>query len=222
MTTLPANPHPEHLAVSVRLRRSNTAFGMPDVWLPALSISLVDGVGKPLPPPFTPTAYDVMLSYCDAESGGVPPFDRGGDGFVQAVHGKLLERGIRVYTFADRVRAGAAWQDVRHCGVDSCKVFIAVCSPTYASLDFSPWSANELRMAVASRTARGTPHILALWHSGDRPAKSDDVFCHQAGRPDAVLPAPGGPPGAACMFDGLVSLVQQLHALGVVPRANQM
>ena len=211
---------PAHLAACVLLERRHAVCAMPDVRLGTLSLSLADDPSAAAAP-----HYDVMLSYCDAETGVA----RGGDGFAPAVCSALRACGFSVYMFSDRVVEGKAWQDVRAFGVTRCAAVVAVTSPTFACFDNSPWSASELRMAFAERTRRGAPRFVALWHTGDAPPVSSAVgnaagtalFRGQAELPDAVVPPPtNGRPGAACHFDDIVTqLVKALRDLDVHPGA---
>jgi hypothetical protein len=204
----------ERLAACVSLQRHHPLLAMPDVRLGTLSLALslahadLDDVN-----------YDVMLSYCDAETGVA----RGGDGFAPSVCDALRAKGYTVYMFAERVREGKAWQDVRAFGLTRCAAFVALCSPTYGCLDHSPWSANELRFAFAERARRGVPSVVALWHTGKAPsgpgATLPALFCGQAELPDAVVPPASGKAGAECHFkDVMEHLFAALCARGVHPR----
>ena len=211
---------PAHLAACVVLERRHAVCAMPDVRLGTLSLSLADDPSASAAP-----HYDVMLSYCDAETGVA----RGGDGFAPAVCSALRAAGFSVYMFSDRVVEGKAWQDVRAFGVTRCAAVVAVVSPTFACFDNSPWSASELHMAFAERARRGAPCFVALWHTGDAPpvsgadvsAPGTVLFRGQAELPDAVVPPPtSGRPGAACHFDDIMQdLVNALRGLGVHPGA---
>ncbi len=98
----------------------------------------------------------------------------------------LEAAGYTCFCYALRLRAKDAWVSVLTDGIQACKAFIPVCSPTYADLSQSPWTSNELfhaartarqRAAAAAAAAAGGdappapcwPHIIPLWHSGAFP-----------------------------------------------------
>ena len=217
-------PAPRHLVACVQLERRHAVCALPNVRLGTLSLALAPpGAAEAAPESEALLRYDVMLSYADAETGVA----RGGDGFTSAICNKLRASGFSVYMFSERVTEGKAWQDVRAFGLTRCAAFVAVCSPTYACLDHSPWSANELRFAFAERRRRGAPRVIALWHTGEAPpavapapaaGTPAPTFRGQLQLPDAVVPPPTGRPGAACHFDSVVQqLLAALCALGVQP-----
>jgi hypothetical protein len=130
-----------------------------------------------VPPPWlqppragSPHDYDVVLSYRSAETG------EAGDHFAERLHAALCARAapgsngkarVRSFTYASQVAAGRFELSTVFHGVHRCRLFVPICSPTYAHAQLSPGTANELFAAArAALQHGGAPAILPVWHSG--------------------------------------------------------
>ncbi len=108
-------------------------------------------------------------------------------------------------------------------GIQACRSFICVCSPTYGDLDISPWSHNELVQADRRARLEGAPAILPIWYSGAYPPA--DTACvlepgAGAARKDTLLarvPAGSKPAEEMPMETVMRQLQVALSAVGVLP-----
>jgi hypothetical protein len=117
--------------------------------------------------------YDVVLSYRADEAG------ERGDRFAERLHAELCTRAapggkpgalVRSFTYASQVAEGRFELSTVFHGVRRCRLFVPICSPTYAHARLSPGTANELyaaaRAALPPGNGGGAPAILPVWHSG--------------------------------------------------------
>jgi hypothetical protein len=108
---------------------------------------------------------------------------------LEVLQPALQARGFTVFCYCAELQKGDAWVSVLTDGIEACRAFIPVCSPTYADLAQSPWTSNELffaartaakrEAAAAAAAAAGAaspdaeaprgPHILPFWFSGAFP-----------------------------------------------------
>jgi hypothetical protein len=113
--------------------------------------------------------FDVVLSFRGTETG------QRGDDFAGRLHRELSSRvlsdgsRVRSFCYAELADAGQEELSTVFHGVRNCRLFVPICSPTYAHTRLAPGSANELYAAWRFQQRRGTPAILPLWHSGVYP-----------------------------------------------------
>jgi hypothetical protein len=116
-----------------------------------------------LPTALSMTSYDVMVSYRETETG------LKGSNFAFRLQETLESAGYSVFCYAAAISTGERWMSPFTNGVQSCRVFMPVLSPTYGCMDVAPWSAAELLQAARVRNASPLhePHIVPIWHHGE-------------------------------------------------------
>jgi hypothetical protein len=131
----------------------------------------------PLPAWLRPSQqrHDVVLSFRSCETGALAPDGRD---FAAALRAALeacrTAEGapVRVYACPEDELADAVESGTLH-GVRACRLFVPICSATYADTRVSPATANELfcawRAGARAAGGGGAPHILPVWHSGPFP-----------------------------------------------------
>lgn len=103
-------------------------------------------------------AADIMISYYVRES-GIP-----GDSAVVELKRLLEMRGYTVFVGELAIEAGDSWRPMIQAGVEGCKAFVVLCSPSYGD---SKWTAREIALADDLNKL-----IMPVWHSGPYPPKA--------------------------------------------------
>jgi hypothetical protein len=98
---------------------------------------------------------DVMISYRVPETGD------GGDNSVFIIQKALEARGFRVFVGEAAIQGGSSWATTIQKGVEDCKAFVILCSPTYGDPVDSPWTKRELELADGLKKP-----LIPVWHSG--------------------------------------------------------
>eukprot|EP00327_Prymnesium_parvum_P017521 CAMPEP_0113272132 /NCGR_PEP_ID=MMETSP0008_2-20120614/23155_1 /TAXON_ID=97485 /ORGANISM="Prymnesium parvum" /LENGTH=382 /DNA_ID=CAMNT_0000121563 /DNA_START=1 /DNA_END=1146 /DNA_ORIENTATION=- /assembly_acc=CAM_ASM_000153 len=109
-----------------------------------------------------------MISYCVHDAGARA---NGGDGAVDRLAKALRAAGISVFVGEPALTAGMLWAETIEKAIKECKVFVALCTPTYGESEASNWTYRELHTADRLRKP-----ILAVWHSGPFPPPSVKSF----------------------------------------------
>ena len=107
--------------------------------------------------------YDVFIGYRVQETGS------GGDGSAFALRDALQARGFSV--FLGEAHNEDSLPVVIQKGVESCKAFVALCSPTYGDTNSSKWTYRELVLAANLEKL-----LIPVWHSGPYPPRSVEIF----------------------------------------------
>ena len=108
---------------------------------------------------------DVYISYCMQETGS------GGDASAFALRDALHSLGFSVFMAEDKLTAVSDWFEVLAKGIERCKVFVVLCSPTYGDPEISPWTFRELALA-----ANLQKRLFPVWHSGLYPPPAVKLF----------------------------------------------
>eukprot|EP01116_Phalansterium_solitarium_P023382 TRINITY_DN8155_c0_g1_i2.p1 TRINITY_DN8155_c0_g1~~TRINITY_DN8155_c0_g1_i2.p1 ORF type:complete len:360 (-),score=82.42 TRINITY_DN8155_c0_g1_i2:670-1749(-) len=114
-----------------------------------------------VPPRVRPPAddgYDIMLSYRVSETGEE---SSGGDESVFRMKSALVAAGYTVFVGEADLQGGEGWMDMIQKALTGCKVFVAVCSPTYGA---TVWTQREISYVDNLRKP-----IVPLWYSGKYP-----------------------------------------------------
>jgi hypothetical protein len=114
--------------------------------------------------------WDVLISYCVAETGGP------GDRSVFGLQAALVARGFRVFVGESAIQAGASWPDAVNNGIQAAAAVIVLCSPGYADPERSRWTCRELQLAVVLNKP-----LVPVWHSGTYPppGAAPHLVCRQ-------------------------------------------
>jgi hypothetical protein len=120
-------------------------------------------------------ACDVLISY------RVPETGEAGDNSVFFLQAALQERGYSVFVGEAAIQGASSWPSTIQQGVEDCKVFVVLCSPTYGDPVESPWTKRELEMADNLKKP-----LIPVWHSGAYPPPAVQIFFH------GVQRIPGG------------------------------
>jgi len=109
-----------------------------------------------------------MISYCVPEAGARA---NGGDGAVDRLAAALRAAGISVFVGETASTAGMQWAQTIEEAIKKCKVFVALCTPTYGESEASNWTYRELLTADNLHKP-----IVAVWHSGRFPPPNVKIF----------------------------------------------
>ena len=110
-------------------------------------------------------ACDVMISYRVPETGD------GGDRAVFALQAALQARGYSVFVGEAAIQGASSWPATIQRGVEGCRAFVVLCSPTYGDAAVSPWTERELVLADNLRKP-----LLPVWHSGPYPPPAVAIY----------------------------------------------
>ena len=111
------------------------------------------------------SACDVMISYRVPETGA------GGDNSVFALQAALQMRGFSVFVGDTAIVGGSSWPETIQRGVEQCKAFVVLCSPTYGDGEKSPWTMRELVLADNLKKP-----LIPVWHSGVYPPTAVAIY----------------------------------------------
>jgi len=110
-----------------------------------------------------------------------------------------------VFVGEPALTAGMRWAETIEKAIKKCKVFVALCTPTYGESEASNWTYRELHTADRLRKP-----ILAVWHSGPFPPLSEKSFRSAVPRSNKPLT------DSTVAFDAAVAqLLDMLAMLGV-------
>jgi hypothetical protein len=162
----------------------------------------------PAAPAGAPGACDVMLSYRVPETGD------GGDRSVFALQMALQARGFSVFVGESAIEGGSNWPATIQKGVEDCKAFVVLCSPTYGDEAASPWTQMELVLAHNMKKP-----LLPVWHSGPYPPPAVKIYFSGKQRiPTGNLPEPDGYAKAGISHESVAeALAAALVRAGVAP-----
>ena len=149
-----------------------------------------------------------MISYRVPETGEL------GDRAVFALQAALQARGYSAFVGEAAIQGAASWPATIQRGVEDCKAFVILCSPTYGDAVRSPWTERELVLADALKKP-----LIPIWHSGPYPPQPVAIYLTKLQR----IPAGNFSDGyaAAGISHERVTdeLVAALARVGVVPAA---
>jgi hypothetical protein len=152
-----------------------------------------------------------MISYHETETGV-----RANINFAQDLQNALHDAGYSVFCYATMLQNGHDWANVKAHGVDRCKVFMPICSKSYADMDQSPWSYNELKEAWRRNRSQGgaSPVLLPVWYSDKYPPADSGAFLKPTTRR-----VPAGSASASQLTEEAVirELIEALRAVNVLP-----
>jgi len=153
--------------------------------------------------------HDIMISYRVPETGD------GGDRAVFALQAGLQAHGYSVFVGEAAIQGAASWPSTIQRGVEGCKAFVVLCSPTYGNAEVSPWTMRELVLADNKHKP-----LVPVWHSGEYPPPAVSIYLGDKQR------IPGGNFNAGYVSAGISheqvvkELVATLHGLGIFPAAQ--
>ena len=126
----------------------------------------------PAPPAAAPASAAAPAGCCDVMiSYRVPETGDGGDKSVFALQAALQKRGYRVFVGEAAIEGGASWPTTIQKGVEDCKAFVILCSPSYGDEAVSPWTKRELVLADNLRKP-----LIPVWHSGPYPPRQVAIY----------------------------------------------